>query len=64
MTDSTPRLAYTMNEAMGALRTSRATIYKLINSGTLRTYRVGKRRYCTHDALVECQQNLEIKTID
>jgi excisionase family DNA binding protein len=57
---STPAtIAYSIPEAMTALRISRATIYELINDGMLRTYRIGRRRFCTHDAIVECQKSLE-----
>jgi len=62
MTDPTTHLAYTMNESMAELRTSRATLYELIQKQKLRTYKIGRRRYCTHEALVECQRALEAET--
>ena len=52
-------IAYSMAGAMDALQISRATLYALIKDGSLRTYRIGRRRYCTHDALVELQHKLE-----
>ena len=61
MTTQNP-IAYSMEGSMEALQISRSTLYKLINSGGLRTYKIGKRRYCTHDALVECQRALEEQT--
>ncbi len=48
-------VAYTMEGVLETLHISRATLYKLINSGELRTYRIGKRRYCTADAVLEFQ---------
>jgi excisionase family DNA binding protein len=37
---------YTVNEALAYLRTSRATLYKLIASGQLRVIKQGKRTFC------------------
>ena len=54
-----PKLAFSMVDAMESLSVSRPTLYKLINTNRLRTYRIGKRRYCTQDALVECQRGFE-----
>ena len=56
------QVAYTMEETIGVLRTSRATLYELIQRQKLRTYKIGKRRYCTHDAILECQHTLEAET--
>lgn len=56
------RIAYSIEEAISALRISKKTIYQLINRGTLRTYKVGRRRYCSHSAILECQASLEEKT--
>ncbi|RLW63588.1 MAG: hypothetical protein B6D73_15220 [gamma proteobacterium symbiont of Stewartia floridana] len=59
-TDYFPRqLAYSINEMMSTLGISRGTLYDLINDGLLRTYKIGKRRFCTHEALLECQHKLE-----
>lgn len=44
---------YSMAEAFEALRMSRATGYELVNSGRLRTYTVGRRRYISGEALIE-----------
>ncbi len=55
-------LAYSMNEAMAELRISRKTIYDLINSRKLKSYKIGRRRYTTHDALIECQRKLVEET--
>jgi excisionase family DNA binding protein len=42
--DRTPRLAYSIKDAATALGISRATLYRLINVGELRTLRIGGRR--------------------
>jgi len=60
MTNPNPKLAYTMPETFDELHTSRATGYKeLINPGKLKTYKIGRRRYCSRDAIIECQRLLE-----
>lgn len=61
MNASTPT-TLTMTEVMETLKFSRATLYKIINSGDLRTYKVGKRRYCTPDAVRDLQKSLEQET--
>ncbi|MES9874845.1 MAG: helix-turn-helix domain-containing protein [Candidatus Sedimenticola sp. 6PFRAG7] len=48
-----------MSDTMAALNISRATLYDLIERNKLRTYKIGRRRYCTHQAIVECQKTLE-----
>ena len=45
------QVSYTVTDMMSALHVSRATLYELINEQKLRTYQIGRRRYCTHDAL-------------
>ncbi|MEW8333341.1 MAG: helix-turn-helix domain-containing protein [Candidatus Thiodiazotropha sp.] len=57
-----PQITYDIDDIILALKSNRKTVYGLINGGTLRTYKVGRRRYCTHDALLECQASLEEKT--
>lgn len=54
-----PKLAYPIEEAFEQIGVSRTRGYQLINSGHLRTYKDGKRRLCSHSALVECQQAME-----
>ena len=44
-------LTYSIEQTMEALNLSRATIYAEINEGRLRTYKVGRRRMVSHDAL-------------
>jgi len=54
-----PRLAYGPEEAANQLGVSRARFYQLVKAGQVRTYKDGKRRLCSHAALVECQQAME-----
>lgn len=54
-----PKLAYPIEEAFDQLGVSRTRGYQLINGGMLRTYKDGKRRLCSHAALVQCQQAME-----
>ncbi|MCG7939504.1 MAG: helix-turn-helix domain-containing protein [Candidatus Thiodiazotropha lotti] len=42
---------HTVNEAMEILRSSRATVYALINSGRLRSFKIGNRRYIRSSAI-------------
>ena len=44
----------TISDAAKALNVSRPTIYKLIQSGTLETFTIGRRRLVTPDALRSC----------
>jgi excisionase family DNA binding protein len=41
---------------------SRPTLYDLINSGKLRTYRVGRARRVSDDAISDCIKTLESDT--
>lgn len=41
---SDQRRAYQINKAVAAYRLSRSTIYKLMNTGKLRSVKVGRRR--------------------
>lgn len=45
--------ANTMTETAKALGFGHQKLYDLINSGELRTYTVGRRRYCSADAIME-----------
>jgi hypothetical protein len=40
-----PELLWTVEETIMAARTSRATLYSEINSGNLKTIKLGRRRY-------------------
>ncbi len=53
------KLAYSPEDAAAALGVTRSRIYKLISTGDLRSYKDGKRRLCSHQALIEYQRNQE-----
>lgn len=59
MTESKAKLAYPIEEAFTLIGVSRTRGYQLINTGTMKTYKDGKRRLCSHSALVQCQQAME-----
>ncbi|TAA43831.1 DNA-binding protein [Pseudoxanthomonas winnipegensis] len=59
MTNPSNKLAYPIEEAFALIGVSRTRGYQLINSGSLRTYKAGKRRLCSHSALVDCQREME-----
>jgi len=59
MTDASTKLAYPIEEAFALIGVSRTRGYQLINTGAMRTYKDGKRRLCSHSALVQCQQAME-----
>ena len=46
------KLAYTIQESMVILRVSRATLYRLLTQGILKSKKVGGRRLITHKELV------------
>jgi excisionase family DNA binding protein len=48
-----PTQSLTIEEAMHSLRTSRAAVYRIINSGDLRTFKIGRRRYTTPQAIAD-----------
>lgn len=60
---SVPKLAYSMKEAGEALGVGHQKIYDIVNDGTLRTYKVGRRRFCSHDAIVEFIRAREAETV-
>jgi excisionase family DNA binding protein len=47
------RLLFTVNEACGVLHLSRPVVYQLINSGELRSFKVGNARRIPAQALEE-----------
>lgn len=51
-------LVLTVDEAAERLRVSRWTLYTLIRSNQLRTFKIGRRRLVSADALAECINNL------
>ncbi|HWG75362.1 MAG TPA: excisionase family DNA-binding protein [Steroidobacteraceae bacterium] len=46
-----PRFAFTVSEAAESSTLSRRKLYELIDSGQLRTVKIGKRRLVPRDAL-------------
>jgi excisionase family DNA binding protein len=46
------KLAYTVNESLKILRVSRATLYRIMNQGVLKSKKVGGRRLITHKEIV------------
>jgi len=59
MPTANTKLAYPIEEAFVLIGVSRTRGYQLINAGSLRTYKAGKRRLCSHSALVDCQAAME-----
>ncbi len=47
------RLAYSPQQAAEALGIGRTLIYQLIDSGSLRSLKIGRRRLIPRDAIVE-----------
>ncbi len=46
-------LTYSINDAIDALNLSRQSVYNEINANRLKTYRVGRRRFISAEALSE-----------
>ena len=57
--DNIARIAYSMSDVMRELGFSRAILYREINGNRLKTYRVGKRRFCSRQALLDLQSARE-----
>lgn len=47
-----PPLSHTIEETMAELNSSRATVYKEIRDGRLLSFKIGRRRFVSHEALV------------
>lgn len=56
---STDAKLNTVNETLQRLRISRATGYRLINTGALRTVTIGSRRLVTDQAIVDYIASLD-----
>jgi excisionase family DNA binding protein len=54
---------HSVEHACVAIGVSRATLYKLINRGVLRTYQVGRGRRISENAIRECVEALEAETV-
>lgn len=53
------KLAYPIEEAFALIGVSRTRGYQLINSGTLNSFKDGKRRLVTHKALEQCVEAMQ-----
>ncbi|XNX72332.1 hypothetical protein ACL5HQ_04575 [Stenotrophomonas maltophilia] len=53
------KLAYPIEEAFDLIGVTRTRGFELVKAGLLRSYKDGRRRLCSHAALVECQQAME-----
>ena len=52
------KIALTMKQAEKAAEIGHTQLYKEVNSGRLKTYKVGRRRYTTPEWLREWQQSM------
>lgn len=57
MNTTTPQV-FTVKEAFQALKVSRPVGYRLLNTGTLESYTLGRRRYVTAAMLDRCVDRL------
>jgi excisionase family DNA binding protein len=53
---------YTVNQFIDSFKVGRTTTYQEIDSGRLKTYKVGRRRYISAHAAAEWQRRLETET--
>lgn len=53
---------YTVNQFIEAFNVGRTTTYQEIDSGRLKTYKLGRRRYISATAASEWQCRLEAET--
>lgn len=64
MSVNTSRIAYNIEQAMEALDLSRQSIYDEINEGRLRTFRVGRRRLVSAEALTDYVRDREAESVN
>ncbi len=55
---------FTVNQFIDSFKVGRTTTYQEIDSGRLKTYKVGRRRYISAHAAAEWQRRLETETDD
>ena len=55
---------YTVNQFIDSFKVGRTTTYQEIETGRLKTYKVGRRRYISAHAATEWQRRLETETSD
>lgn len=53
------KLAYLFEEGMALLSISRSGAYRALNAGLVKTYTHGRRRYITHEALMEFRDQMQ-----
>lgn len=53
---------FTVNQFIDTFKVGRTTTYQEIDSGRLKTYKVGRRRYISSHAATEWQRRLETET--
>lgn len=56
----TLKLAHSIDEAIAYLPFGKSTTRKFINSGELKSFKVGNLRIISHDTLVQFVQKLEV----
>ena len=56
------KLAYSIAEACGLLGVGRTTLYSLIKSGDIETFKIGRRRVITDEALRAWLASMRCKT--
>jgi len=56
-------LSYTISQVEDALHCSHQTVYNEINSGRLKTFKIGRRRFVSDDALREYIKDREKATV-
>jgi len=61
MSEDKTILNHSLNDAFSAIGIGRVKGYDLINSGVLKTVKIGRRRVVPHRHLLEFQANLEKK---
>jgi excisionase family DNA binding protein len=61
-TDKSVKKPQSVEYACDKIGISRATLYDLINSGKLRTYKVGRARRVSDEAITDCVKVLEAET--
>lgn len=62
MTTSSERYSHSITQACELMGFSRMMVYRLINSGQLRTFKVNNRRFISDKALKEFIANCEKRT--
>lgn len=56
------KVGFSIPETCELMGVSRQTVYDLINAGLLRSYTIGRRRFCSRDAILDCVKAREAET--